>query len=104
MTDFIPVLPLEELPPECARAVQVNGKEVLLCQTRGQLYAVSAICTHQQEPLAGGRIRRGHIACPLHGVRFNLETGEPVGQLTREPLETFAVKAVQGMVHVAIED
>jgi len=104
MTDFIPVLSVEDLPAECGKAVSVNGKDILLCQTGGELYAVSGVCTHQQEPLAGGRVRRGHVACPLHGVRFNLKTGEPVGQLTRVPLKTYDVKVVEGVVHLSLGD
>ncbi|MBT5209668.1 MAG: ferredoxin, partial [Halieaceae bacterium] len=52
------------------------------------------------ESLAGGRIRRGHVSCPLHGVRFKLSTGEPVGQLTRVALKTFDVQIEAGMIGV----
>ena len=60
-------------------------------------------CTHQQQSLDGGRIRRGHISCPLHGVRFNLRTGEPMGQLTRVPLATYDVQVVEGMISVSVD-
>ncbi|WP_435216726.1 Rieske (2Fe-2S) protein [Luminiphilus sp. nBUS_07] len=102
MEDYIPVLQLQSLAPNSSEVVTVDGCEVLLCHADGEVFAVENRCTHQQAPLAGGRIRRGHVSCPLHGVRFNLRTGEPVGQLTRVPLKTFDVLVDDGMVAVKV--
>ena len=102
MEDYIPVLQLQSLAPNSSEVVTVDGCEVLLCHADGEVFAVENRCTHQQAPLAGGRIRRGPVSCPLHGVRFNLRTGEPVGQLTRVPLKTFDVLVDDGMVAVKV--
>ncbi|MBT5792046.1 MAG: Rieske 2Fe-2S domain-containing protein, partial [Gammaproteobacteria bacterium] len=55
----------------------------------------------QNSPLAGGRVRNGFISCPLHGVRFDLRTGEPRGALTRIPVETYAVRDKDGMIVIS---
>ena len=37
-----------------------------------------------------------------HGVRFDLRDGVPMGQLTREPLPTYELRVVDGMIEVAV--
>ena len=72
-------------------AVTLNGKKILICKANGDFYAVDNQCTHQRAELTGGRIRNCYLACPLHGVRFDLRTGKPIGELTRVPLKTYAI-------------
>jgi nitrite reductase/ring-hydroxylating ferredoxin subunit len=38
----------------------------------------------------------------LHGVRFDLRDGTPMGQLTREALPTYEVRVIDGMIEVAV--
>jgi 3-phenylpropionate/trans-cinnamate dioxygenase ferredoxin subunit len=71
--------------------VTLNGKNILICKANGEFYAVDNQCTHQRAELTGGRIRNCYLACPLHGVRFDLRTGQPLGELTRVPLKTYDV-------------
>jgi len=104
MGDYIPVLELQSLASNSSEVVTVEGREILLCHADGEVFALENRCTHQQAPLSGGRIRRGHVSCPLHGVRFNLRTGEPVGQLTRVPLKTFDVQIDGGMIAVKVSE
>ena len=71
--------------------VTLDGKNILICKANGDFYAVDNMCTHQRAELTGGRIRNFFLACPLHGVRFDLRTGKPMGELTRVPLKTYDV-------------
>jgi 3-phenylpropionate/trans-cinnamate dioxygenase ferredoxin subunit len=47
-------------------------------------------------------VRNGFVSCPLHGVKFDLATGEPHGNLTRIPLKTYVVTDEDGMIVVSI--
>lgn len=70
----------------------MDGESILICNSAGTYYAVANNCTHRDSLLEKGRIRNGYISCPLHGVRFNLETGEPMGgELTKKALRTFEI-------------
>jgi 3-phenylpropionate/trans-cinnamate dioxygenase ferredoxin subunit len=102
VADFQPALTDNELSDNDSRAVTINGRKVLICRAGGELYAVENRCTHQEAELEGGRIRGCFISCPLHGVRFDLRSGEPMGQLTRVPLPTFEVRVVDGTIEVAV--
>jgi len=104
VTDFHPALADAELANNDSRAVTINGSKVLICRAAGELYAVENRCTHQEAELEGGRIRGCFISCPLHGVRFDLSDGTPMGQLTREALPTYEVRVVDGMIEVALNN
>jgi 3-phenylpropionate/trans-cinnamate dioxygenase ferredoxin subunit len=102
VTDFHPALADADLANNDSRAVTLNGSKVLVCRAGGELYAVENRCTHQAAELEGGRIRGCFISCPLHGVRFDLRDGSPMGQLTREALPTYEVRVVDGVIEVAV--
>lgn len=97
-------LTLAPLPANSSIAVEISDQPVLVCNSNGKHFAVQNRCTHQDTPLEKGRVRNGFISCPLHGVRFSLETGVPMGvELTRIPLRTYAVVEEEGMIKVDIE-
>ena len=85
-------------------AVTLEGKNILICKANGDYYAVDHQCTHQRAELTGGRIRNCYLACPLHGVRFDLRTGMPKGELTRVPLKTYPVSVAEdGNLHLELD-
>jgi 3-phenylpropionate/trans-cinnamate dioxygenase ferredoxin component len=98
----IAVCALDDIEKGKSQAFDENGLSILVCRSEGEIYAIENRCTHQETPLSEGRIRRGFISCPVHGVRFNLKTGEPHGTLTRIPVKTFATTIEDGLVHVDV--
>lgn len=98
--NFQTALAAAELGENSSRLLDVGGRAVLLCNADGEFFAIDNVCPHQTSPLEGGRIRRCTIACPLHGMRFELKTGKPLGQLTHNHLRTYPVRVVDGMVEV----
>lgn len=93
--------PLEgELAEGEGRALVIAGVDVLLCRTREGYFAVANRCSHQMSPLAGGKIRGCYIFCPLHGARFDLRDGKPIGQITDKYLTTFDLRLANGAVYI----
>ena len=86
------------------RTLEIGEIPVLVCRSGEEFFAIENRCTHQDTPLAGGRVRRGFIACPLHGVMFDLRTGVPRGELTKTPVRTFATEVTDGVLYVVSED
>jgi 3-phenylpropionate/trans-cinnamate dioxygenase ferredoxin subunit len=103
LTNFKALLPAGDIGPNQSRAVTLGEHKLLVCRAADDYYVVENRCTHQASALEGGRIRNCHISCPLHGVRFNLETGEPLGTLTRVPLKTYPVRISDGTLEVALD-
>lgn len=74
------------------KAFKIGEYDILIGNTREGFFAVENLCTHQLTELEGGRIRGCFIFCPLHGQRFSLKDGTPIGKLTDKPLKTFPLK------------
>ncbi|MEO7634038.1 MAG: Rieske 2Fe-2S domain-containing protein [Sphingomicrobium sp.] len=74
------------------KAFDIAGRQLLIARAPMGLFAVGAICTHQQTALEGGKMKGCFLFCPLHGVRFDLRDGRPAGTLTDRPLPTWPVK------------
>lgn len=100
---FHPTVAVDAVAPDSSLEVTVEGISILICNSDGKQFAVQNRCPHQGRPLAGGRVRRGTIACPLHGMRFELGSGKPLGQLTPTPLRIFPTRLIDGVIEVAIE-
>ncbi|MBB5686709.1 Rieske (2Fe-2S) protein [Sphingobium boeckii] len=99
---FIAVAQIGEVEPGKAKRVEAGGRAILLCNSDGQIYAVENLCSHAQEPLECGRIRYGWIACPAHGARFDLETGEPLNPPATDPIAIFPVRIVGETIEIAV--
>lgn len=99
VTRRIAVMALADLPENANKAVAVEGTSVLLCRSDKGLFAVENLCSHQQAPLEGGRVRGVYLFCPKHSVRFDLRTGEPAA-LAKTPIRTFPVAVVDGWIEI----
>ena len=65
-----------EIPNWGKKQVTVNGREILLANIKGAIYAMEPECPHQGAPLSGALIKDAdHITCQRHGYRFDLKTG-----------------------------
>jgi 3-phenylpropionate/trans-cinnamate dioxygenase ferredoxin subunit len=104
MAEFADAVAAEDVPDETAAVVEVNGKEIALIHTGGQFYALQNECTHAAYPIGeGDLVAENVVECPGHGSQFNVQTGDVVSGPADEPLETFEVEVVDGMVRVAVE-
>ncbi len=100
--NFTAVATLEEVPSGSKKIVTVNGVAILLCHTADRVFAVRNECSHAQETLDCGRMRAGWIACPVHGARFDLETGAALNPPATQPIQTFEVRVVGDTIEVAV--
>jgi 3-phenylpropionate/trans-cinnamate dioxygenase ferredoxin subunit len=100
---FTPAAQLADLPPGTKQVVTVGGVPVLLCHTADdRVFAVRNECSHAHEALDCGRMRAGWISCPVHGARFDLESGEPLNPPATQPIQTFEVRIVDDTIEVAV--
>lgn len=97
---LVAVAPLSEVPENGSRGFAVEGRAILLCRSSAGLFAIENLCSHALSPLEGGRVRGPHIFCPMHGVRFDLRTGAPSGELTRKSITTWPASVDGGIVMV----
>lgn len=94
---------LDEVPENGNRAFDVGGRSVLLCRSSAGVFAVENMCSHAFAYLEGGKVKGSHIFCPLHGMRFDLRTGAPTGQLTKKPIAVYPVTVADETVFAELE-
>ncbi|MDR2856353.1 MAG: non-heme iron oxygenase ferredoxin subunit [Novosphingobium sp.] len=99
---FVAVAKLDELPAGAKKLVEADGVEIVLCNTLDRVFAVENLCSHAHEKLDCGKMRSGWLACPVHGARFNLETGKPMNPPATMPIRTFDVRVTDGMIEIAV--
>jgi 3-phenylpropionate/trans-cinnamate dioxygenase ferredoxin subunit len=71
----IPVAKIDEVPNFGKKVVSVSGREILLVNIKGAVFACENECPHQGTPLTAAIVKDGYIACPRHGYRFSLADG-----------------------------
>jgi len=100
--EWVTVTAVEALPPGAAAATPVTaGAQVAVFNVDGKLCAFEGTCPHRGGPLAEGIVRDGVVTCPLHWWRFDLCTGENVGDPGLR-LARYPVRIVDGMVKVLL--
>ena len=100
-TVFTPIIAEAEFPQDGKFAASINGWNVLLAKVDGVYHAFNDRCPHAASMLSPGRIRRGHIMCPLHGAMFNLSTGVCAGGGYKD-LRRFDVRLDDRQIAVAV--
>ena len=69
---------VDDVPMLEGRSVTVDGRRVAVFRTSEGWRAVAGSCPHQGGPLADGIVADHCVTCPLHGWRFDLDTGQAV--------------------------
>jgi naphthalene 1,2-dioxygenase system ferredoxin subunit len=101
---WISTIAPDQIDPEAAASVKAGNIRVALYQAGGEYYATSLMCTHGQASLADGYLEGHIIECPLHQGQFDIRTGEAVASPCYEPLQTFPVRLVDGILEVEVPD
>jgi 3-phenylpropionate/trans-cinnamate dioxygenase ferredoxin component len=83
---------LEDIPVDEALGVTVGAYDVALARHDDEVFAVQDQCSHAAVPLSEGEVEDCTVECWLHGSRFDLRTGKPIGPPATEPVATFAVE------------
>ena len=89
---FVRACALSELVDGTALRVEVDGLDVAMVRTEGEVYAIEDECSHAAVALSEGEVEGCEIACWMHGSRFDLRTGKPTGPPATEPVPIFPVR------------
>ena len=85
-------------------AVEVDGEQVAIVRTEGEVFAIRDECSHAQVPLSEGEVDGYTIECWLHGSCFDVRTGEPTNLPATEPVPTYPIKIEGDDVLISIEE
>ena len=103
---WIPVCPVEELPPGEMKLVHAGLVAVGVYNLDGELLALEDRCSHDDGPLCEGDWDpdEGVVICPRHGSNFDIRTGQPLTLPAFEPVETYPVRVEAGTIEVEIPE
>ena len=102
---LLDVCPVEELPPGEVKIVHVGELALGVYNLNGELYCIEDRCSHDDGPLAEGDfdVEEGYAVCPRHGSAFELATGQPRSLPAWEPVATYPVEIVDGVVRLTVD-
>ena len=84
---------LDELSEGVAVAVPLSGgMRVALLWQRGEVFAFSDHCTHEEASLSEGFVDGYVVECGKHGASFDVRTGKVLSLPATRDLSTFPVR------------
>jgi nitrite reductase/ring-hydroxylating ferredoxin subunit len=89
----------DDLPPGVLRAVEIEGTPVLLAAAGNGVFAYRNACVGTILPLHLGTLVEGEIHCPWHGCRYQVASGERMGDGV--VLERFQVSIESDRIRVS---
>ncbi len=67
---------LHQLYDGYRRVYRLAGQELLLLQEEGRTYLLVNRCPHMEAPLHKASVQGEVLRCPVHGIEFDLQSGQ----------------------------
>ena len=96
--NFVEVAEARNVVPGKMLRVYAHGSWIVVVNVAGEHFAIADTCSHESASLFKGALKDDCISCPLHGSRFNVRTGEPIEEPAEEPVDTYPVRVLNGMI------
>jgi len=106
---FVQAIQAVEIAPGGMKAIELNGREIIICNCDGSFYALDRRCGHMNAPLEMGTLDGSILTCAMHCAQFDVTTGEPLsgplptylGNETSPPrTEAFLKNTTMLMLHI----
>jgi len=92
----------ENVPPLEGRSVTIGGVDLAIFNLGDRFAAIENQCPHKGGPLCDGIVSGTEVVCPLHGWRFDLNTGLAVRASLPACVTTFPTRVENGIVLVDV--
>ena len=90
------------IPAREGRSVCLEGRDLAIFNLNGRFLTIDNKCPHKGGPLCDGIVADTAVVCPLHGRRFDLETGVAMWADRPEGVGTYPTRVEQGIVYVSL--
>ena len=91
---------VSEVPADEALGVRIGEYDVAVAGCDGEYFALQDLCSHAAVPLSEGEVEDCTVECWLHGSRFDLRTGKPIGPPATDPVATFPLEVRGDEIYV----
>lgn len=92
MSEFFKVAKVADIPDPGKLTLEVEERLVVIVHSGGEFHCIDDVCTHDGGPLGDGELCGFELACPRHGAKFDVRTGEPLTMPATEPTVSHQVK------------
>jgi len=99
---WTPITKVENIPPLEGRSVGIGGMELAIFNLGDRFAAIENQCPHKGGPLCDGIVSGTEVVCPLHGWRFDLNTGLAVRASLPACVTSFPTRVKDGVVLVDV--
>lgn len=103
MESFVTISKADAIKPGQMKSFNVSGKQILVANVGGTLFATQDICTHDNGTLSDGELVGDEIECPRHAARFSAHTGQVRALPAVVPIKIYKVKIENDEIQVAVE-
>lgn len=101
--EFVEVAEEGDLPNGERLFVEIDDFSIVVFNIAGKLFAIEDVCSHDNGPLGDGELEdEFEIACPRHGGRFDLRSGEAITFPAVVDIPAYPVRVVNGVIEVGI--
>ncbi len=96
------LIPAAELfEGEIKNATLPDGTRIALYNLNGAYYVTDDTCTHESASLSDeGMVDGSNVVCGWHFCGFDIATGAATASPCNEPLRTYPVQIIDGVLHV----
>ena len=102
MNGFVRVGRAADVPLLEGRTVTIGSSRIAIFHTADGFRALAATCPHRGGPLGDGLVADSCVTCPLHGWRFDLRTGDALGD--HPGVEAYDVVVLDGELWLRAPD
>lgn len=104
MTSPTTLCRFDDLKPDSARRVDIDGNRLAVIRIGDDVYVIGDRCSHADYSLAEGELDAGQgtIECWKHGSSFSVHDGAPTCLPAVKPVPTYEVSVVDGDVQVML--
>jgi 3-phenylpropionate/trans-cinnamate dioxygenase ferredoxin component len=104
MPNFVAVAQVSDLPEQGKLLVEIGERMVVLLNVGGKYYCIDDVCTHDGGPLADGVLCEFTLACPRHGAKFDIRTGQALTMPATENSVAHEVKVENETIYIALRE
>ena len=104
MTDFHKACSKSEISDGQKLLVEVDDQLVILFQVGDDYFCIDDVCTHDGGTLSDGEHEGFEIACPRHGVKFDIRCGKAMCMPATQDTLAHSVKVEGDDIMVALAE
>ena len=71
---FVQAIWADDIAPGGMKAVELHGREIVLCNRGGTFHAIARRCGHMNAPLEKGTLDGAIVTCAMHCAQFDAIT------------------------------